>query len=796
LTLPTAKRSIDIQRTEVLPRLDSQSKQNVFERLHLLLNWFTDARIRPQQTPHSLPATDPVVIWLRDKPVVDDATGESKLETGWFDPKGKQYCESLVWGLLRRGYETELRANKKLSIRWPSVNNFVGERGIPDSLVREGIESEFWRHKLISEPGFVNESVISQAGGEFGLGRAQKDGDTRSGVRRTAKALEIGLEPRWSWQVDEPVASPHRAERSPIGVERNTAILDELIARLLQPQGQEVGARLARLSLRLDAAKPPMEVTDNTQAEWAQRNCENGEDPNRPIVITGDPEPWRATGRQLSLAERETLFGESDPAPGSASHPDFYLPFGSVIVIPQDEPAYIRGRGWSVTRTRHLQTWDWTIDKSRVLPIGGVDSKPAENDGRINRSPVPLHGGVCYRGLKYWNRDGSGVLYDETLYEHEDRRARIRQQMWTLMRDKRDHYGFATWRRPPGWSMLGRPPPAMTTSDDDTSEAHGWAPGVPPDLWWFYYWTMVGGYMTEDDWTLGAGLWRWPQGLGPRRRMPVRDTLAYRAGPDTWPGKWNKPDFNRQWLRSILPDRLGNNLAISSLRGCESSVNHDGRVGNEPFLAAWADELLLHMKTIDTPKKDETLVNGQTQWRRSFEKLKGDAFGGSMEAYLAAAEGKMEFDRRQHEAMTTELSSHRAWMEANCTIAYIPNPEGNGPLDGPDAQIIKQPWRWDFAPEPLIAPEAFRIPALQHNGAYDFPIAEGDDANQSRAQGIYIAPGETGPDDGLTVRQRDADLQHISLEELDAQQRRLIAKAEAILFGSIGAEIADSESES
>lgn len=129
------------------------------------------------------------------------------------------------------------------------------------------------------------------------------------------------------------------------------AHLEDLVARLLAPDGGALINRFETAVYWLDGAK--------ARFDEIRRRVAAGEDvdafrpPPAPSVHTairraGQPAP--STVRASEIAELRDCV----PALGSASHPEFEIPLGSVVIGVPGEPAYLRGDGWCVSPKGNL----------------------------------------------------------------------------------------------------------------------------------------------------------------------------------------------------------------------------------------------------------------------------------------------------------------------------------------------------------------------------------------------------------------------------------------------------------
>ena len=383
----------------------------------------------------------------------------------------------------------------------------------------------------------------------------------------------------------------------------------------------------------------------------------------------------------------------------------FELPAGRVLVLPRGDEAYLRGCGLLITRDRRLKGWDWRGEPGRPLPVGGVMEVAGNQwkhvNGAANYSAVPLDGAQYYRGKRWFNRDGSGTLFDETVYEWEDRRDRIRSTFWGKLRG----------------TMQNR------QAADISSIV---APALHPAEWAFYFWTLTGPYMSSDDWRPPPGQWRWPDVGSPERDTPVQSALRYLVGPESWPSEWTDlKNHDRKWANDFFPSGL---LAHPAMRDALQCPPQSGEPA-VPFNETWLQQMQIAFQDMDRPT-DTDRAGAPTAHRQAFEDLKSDALSGkSLDDWWKDAEEKIAFDARQRAEWRAEVDQHRRWMREHSLIAYIPDPEGTGPLDGPDARIVVEQWSHDFMPEPLVAPAAFDIdvsPQVAHDFRNDLDQGNGE----------------------------------------------------------------------
>ena len=464
--------------------------------------------------------------------------------------------------------------------------------------------------------------------------------------------------------------------------------VDGLVLQLLSPQGEEVLSALGRLSARLSAARP--DPATYVQAQPLKET--------RAFVVTGDPSPGRDRIYSPTSEERDHLFSSNvrgEEAAGSAGDDQFELPAGCVLVLPRGEEAYLRGRGWRITRDRRLMAWDWQCEPGRPLPVGGVMEAAANrwkhDDGTVNLSAVPLNGAQYYRGNRWCNRDGSGTLYDKTDYEWEDRRFRMRSTFWDELRG----------------AVLHRP-------DADISSIGALA--LHPAKWAFFFWALIGPYMTPDDWRMPPGQWRWPKGASPARDTPVQQMLRYTVGPESWRSEWTDVvNHDRKWAGDFFPSGLLKHPAMRDALRYPQQL----QMPPDSFTEAWLQQMKVAVQEMDTPT-DTDRAGVRTAHRQAFENLKNDALGGkTLTEWWKDVEDKVTIDTQHRAEWRAKVEQHRSYMREHCSIAYVPDPEGAGPYDGPSAGIVVQRWSHDFMPEPLVLPSAFEVDVSAEVG-HDF----------------------------------------------------------------------------
>jgi hypothetical protein len=617
-------------------------------RLKRLTSWFADAHTVAGRLDDSLPVLEPALVWRRDHVVSVSADGVPNVVSGWVGVSDDTVvADEDLGNAVLRGYSAERtfaerRARELRELRVSLAQDGMASEQLDRSLgpaerrTREGLalvaDRDFYRRKLALSGGVLGDG--SDAPSVLGSTAPWRRDATTSGGGRASDARDARTG-RWAWNASG-------EEPAPRSESRDDPVVDDLLARLLRPCGEEVAARLARLCSRLAAVDPG--------AVGVRPNAENTEDRLWPIVASGEPDPRRSRYVVLDKAAHRKAFEGTDQPEGSAGEFGFALPAGAVVVWPAGEPAYLRGRGWRVGRDRGLLAWNRVCEPDRVMPFGGVDG--AIGAGSPNLSPVDREGWVPYRGLRWWNVDGGGGLWDETLFEWEDRRCRLRSIVWPRLR----------------------------------AAAAGEAEPLSGSEWRWVYWTLIGHYFPDDNWRLGVGRWRWPAGLGPGLRRPLRQSLTFAGGRETGPSEWNDTVFHdRKWAGSLLPASV---RATSLLRAIEG---RDGPPG-PTFAEAVLSEL----------DRASSEADGSSDADSPLARLRRNVLGGvSYTEWWRSTEAKVAFDRDCRREYAASVARHRMWMTANCRVAYVPDPAGDGPLDGPGKPLRFVPWTPDFMPEPL-----------------------------------------------------------------------------------------------
>ena len=409
------------------------------------------------------------------------------------------------------------------------------------------------------------------------------------------------LSSTWSWRPERELPAGDPPSLLPHGPGLG---VDDLVMALLEPGGEETAARLARFAVRLERVNPTRGGRTGALAETRL---------SAPMVA-GDPDTRRLAIRMLSSAERRRLFGGGVPASGSPAESEFALPVGSVIVVPDESAPYLRGRGWSISADRRLVAWDWRGEPG-VVPVGGAGGPGRDASGAINRSTIPLRGSVPYRGSRWWNLEGSGVLRDETSYEWEDRRDRMRGQAWRVL------------------------------------EAGG---TMSPGQWRWLCWTLMGHHAAAHDQPPGLGRWRERE----RPSTPLGDEIRFAAGPSSMRGDWSDVSGHaRRWARLLLP---------AALRGHRLHHLAESRPGGDqtPYAEAWAEALE------DCPSLPGRACSPQQAG--AFASFRRAALGHmSFDAFWERVDERKSYEARRRSAYEAGVEAHRDWMRRHAALVEV-----------------------------------------------------------------------------------------------------------------------------
>jgi hypothetical protein len=514
-----------------------------------LRDWFADAHRVDDGMDDSLPFPFPPMQYHRDYPR-KGKDGRIEFVSGWISTEDESIVPAedvpaaFVAGHARERAEVDAHAKHLEEIRRTVEAGKVAGEAEPE--VDEALASmesqlrrakrfvaltDWWRRRRIRRQGFGDgaDSPILLAPqlpwweAAVDLGRVSKE--EFQAVRERARG--------WAWPRLEDsharwVAFAEAAGLPPPELPTHSdevLPLDDLLAHVLKPGGEEILARYARLAVRLDAVQPSR----------AAEPVEVG-----PVVleVPGEPDPRRLTSRILTIAERQELFGGDGPE-GSAGEPGRPLPVGGVVVVLRDGTApYLRGRGWHVRPDGLFIAWDWRGEPGRppfLVPRCHHPHNPPDPGA------VPFGDHVGRAGHRWWNLQGSGLLADETPDEWEDRRDRARLQAMPLIESG-----------------------AMT-----------------PGMLRFFAWTLAG--HAGGPWPDAPGLGEWRPRPVPFR--PLGDEIAYEAGPATQRSEWSDVALHdRHWSAIAFPAAF---RAHPLVREIEGRLPADG--DSRPWHEVWAD---------------------------------------------------------------------------------------------------------------------------------------------------------------------------------------------------------------
>ena len=600
-----------------------------------LRRWFAEARRVLDGMDDTLPMTDPPLVWRTSHPIEGDG-GLVRL-TGWFYALEDRLADAavrrsaLIGGCLAERRFMDAMAERAARLReqaeamGASPEVLAGMEAQLAEGQRQAVLLDWWREQRLragthwAGVGRDRPSILAPAVPWWEVAAA-KGKISAAALQEVKTRIAV-----FGW-------SPASFERA----EGSGAVDEPLLAALGRVGGEETAARLARLALRLERCKP------GAGGGLVGSGYALLEAP----AVAGDPDPRRVRTRVLTARERARLFEGLPQVPGSAGEHGFALPVGSVMVITENASAYLRGRGWRIAGSGELVAWDWRGEGVR-MPVGGLGGPGRDADGRRNLSPVPFQTCVYAHGMRWWNIDGGGVLFDETDGEWEDRRLRIRALAWEALR----------------------------------------AGPLTPGQWCWVAWSLIGPVDGPATFSPGAGEWCPPRPSG----GVLGDAIAYRAGWRTEPREWNDAvNFARRWGRE-LPEGLREHAvhrALERREGGETDcyVSRLARVVADGFAA--------------DPGR-----------RAAFDAWRDEVLGpGGFAGFWERVEGRRAFDQEQQALYQAEVEEHRAWkreytrlveVQAEGELEVVPwdelaFPEGLRPPACMEIPLMDGPGGFDF----------------------------------------------------------------------------------------------------
>ena len=639
----------------------------------VLRAWFADARRIDDGIDDSLPPPDPAAAFRIGHAIVPPDGGAPVVVTGWITRDGVLLQDAAIAHSLVSGYRAERAFFARLSKEHVERLRMRSISADPSHAAAVVAALSSISARLDRAVSFVDLSDHWRRR-RAGMGApALGDGSDRpSHVRPampwwTEAADEGRVTPEvlaaafatgrtWSWLHSPKLVVPLVVESAgPVVVDGEASDVGRMVAGLLLPGGQEIGARLARAAMRLVAVAPD---SASFPALYTSRlsGARLTVDAYALPAVPGDPDPRRIVTRVLSAAERLALFrGVPQPA-GSAGASGFRLPVGSVIVIPDAGPAYLRGRGWRIDPRSRLVAWDWRGEPGSGLLVGGIEGPGRDASGRRNLSGLPLQEYLHCGGHRWWNLDGSGALLDETEAEWEDRRDRVRAAAWEAV-----HTG------------------AMT-----------------PSRWRWLAWTLIGHHGGSAAGSPAPGEWRSSDPVAP----PLGDALRFSAGRSSMRTEWSDPVlFARRWADALLPPTLRDHRVHRAMASRPGGDDGD-------YLSIWMKALASCPSVVPDVHSEEDQAR-----QAAFASMRDAALGGrSFKAFWSAsdaARSEAELRRSGHDA---RIAAHRAWMIRRTVLVEVVA----------EGSLVRVPWSWDAFPEPFIAPAVMAIPTSSHRIGIDF----------------------------------------------------------------------------
>ena len=690
------------------------------ERAARVARWLDEARAPQAALGWSLPTP-----W----PPVHRAEGGDPRAFVWTETlkpaSGVEVATAIAKGFVRmRARQQEWKRSRRL-LADAVQQNLPGLMPEAAETLRGCTEAEDERASEVAYAERLVSAVVQ--GGEQGFFGLMDEVPWRERVSSVVTTRLASLPDRWQWPGGGGLSKPSV-------MSKDTSAAEMTACELLGAGGIGLLGRFARAAGALDAwaflpSASKVSGVASDKRTWVPRAPAPLSAPN---PDGGPPEQGRV--RVLTDLERARLFhGEPQPS-GSAGAPGFQLPVGSVIVIPDDEPAYLRGRGWRISPERRLITWSASGEPGPVMDVGG--SAPAGAGDNApgsawpwNGSALPLGGAVHSAGMRWSNVLGDGSLWDETPLEWEDRRDRLRSAVRARLASRQD---------------------------------------LSPSEWRWAWWSLMGHCGSASDWRFGDEDWRWPAATNPYGESVVSDCTRYVAGPRTQNGEWTSPEHDALWMQ------------FAGLRHANGSTD---------LLTQWLDEV----------RERATQRAADPVWQSAHEAAVRTMLGGRTAQEFWADERLAERSARDAEGGYREaVTAHRAWMRRHVRLAYVPDPCGTGPLDGPDAPVTAVSWTEEFSPEPFVVPAAMVIPMASDGQLHDFstgdhsavPSAEqvqarcfGASAPSGRPLQPGAPPGSSLPGGPSDEAAADTAALGLSTEAMEARWQTVFREAHALLLG-------------
>jgi hypothetical protein len=656
----------------------SLSLENVdVKKLSYLQSWFADARKHDQFLDDTLPGLNPFLIFRPQSTPLLKPVNPALLGWSWMSVRtGKLVSASDLPGMLTEGYMLERTTVDRWLRQLPRLLDRIeneyqdyepDKRQALKSLIHERVEgarvyislTDFWRRRR-SIRGVPNMGDGTDAASALGATEPWWHEGVIQGLlseRDTRLHNHVAGTWGWEWQPTHAQLDALLLKWEKHGKPPPQAPVEpdpKLEAMLAEEGGEDIAAALGRLAVRLEKAR----VTDDDLNGFYTRKAPDDDGKSVPPV-DGEPDVRRLKTRILTRAERERLFGKRKWPVGSPAVEGFALPVGSVVVVSDESPPYLRGRGWKITPEAKLLAWNWR-GEAGVLPVGGVtEMNPFRSEDTVNRSVVPFHESIYYRGSRYWNLALSGFLHDETAYEAEDRRDRMRVRIWSKLR---------------------------------AGEL------ITPSQWAYFFWILMGHQPRNELMPPAVGEWQDRYVDNPTSLFT--DQLKFTASPRTQRSEWQDVKrYARKWIPFSVPKELWDHRLVRILE-------HRDPIGN-------ADALDFLRKVVayarESPAFRADLPDHPA--RISYLKIRNQFLGGKTPVeYFEAVEKSMAADKVQARVLADEMEAHRSWMKRHTKLVEVVE---TGPLE-----LV--PWDSMAFPEPLVCPPCMGIEVARGPYGVDF----------------------------------------------------------------------------
>lgn len=438
------------------------------------------------------------------------------------------------------------------------------------------------------------------------------------------------------------------------------ALVIDTCVSLLEPGGIDFLSRLERVRARLDSPAPERRA---------------------PIVLRGDDKPTVI----LSSAEHGRIFGRSVPAAESASEPGFPIPVGSVVVMPDGEPAYLRGRGMSTMRDGRLLARHSRGVNATVLPFHLPDhlrdAALLLDPPPFGWAPGPEH--IYFGGYRWTLRSGGGPRrFDESEYEMRMRSERMARRHVAEIATGQGcppedgvppRNPFRRPDRPNYWPFPGEGALVSPQRIKHLFESIG-------EL--FHAEACVLPWLSEGPWVPGTT-------QVASKRSSFRNAVVVAAFPGSFDRSWESPAHERRWAQAGISPELVTRSAFCMRAGL-ALVPGDTDSLRDVIDAAYRD---LHAQEAAGHLEREHLA-----CLRALRKV-GNARGLSdkgIEKY------------RQHRAKGIDASKSnmaaRAKAMATVRLAYVPDPQ----RDGTDV-IEVVPYDPNYRPEEITGEDGGKL---------------------------------------------------------------------------------------